>query len=174
MRVVVLRLGHRYSRDRRLSTHVALTARAFGACEVVFDAADSHVKKSVESLNRRWGGGFRVSSTGDWRKYVTGFQGDVIHLTMYGLGINKVIGGLRRSKRDKLVIVGSSKVPPEAYSMADFNVSVGNQPHSEVAALAVFLDRLFGSKELEWAFPGGMRVIPQACGKKVVETEKPS
>ncbi|MEM2376537.1 MAG: tRNA (cytidine(56)-2'-O)-methyltransferase, partial [Sulfolobales archaeon] len=31
MKVFVLRLGHRPLRDKRVTTHVALTARAFGA-----------------------------------------------------------------------------------------------------------------------------------------------
>lgn len=172
MKVVVLRLGHRYSRDRRLSTHVALTARAFGASEVVFDAADSHVRKSIESLNRQWGGSFGFSSTEDWKKYVKDFQGDVIHLTMYGLQLNTVMPAIRRSKKDKLVIIGSQKVPLEAYKMADYNAAVGGQPHSEVAALAVFLDRLFGSKELSRQFLGGRFIVPQACGKKVVGLSK--
>ena len=30
-RVIILRLGHRPERDKRITTHVALTARAFGA-----------------------------------------------------------------------------------------------------------------------------------------------
>ncbi|TLZ95287.1 MAG: tRNA (cytidine(56)-2'-O)-methyltransferase, partial [Methanobacteriota archaeon] len=29
--ITVLRLGHRPARDKRVTTHVALTARAFGA-----------------------------------------------------------------------------------------------------------------------------------------------
>jgi tRNA (cytidine56-2'-O)-methyltransferase len=169
MKVFVLRLGHRFCRDRRLSTHVALTARAFGACEVVFDAVDSHVKKSIDAVNLQWGGSFGVSHTCEWKKYVKEFNGDVIHLTMYGLELNKVMPLIRRSKRDKLVIIGSQKVPPEAYKMADFNVSVGGQPHSEVAALAVFLDRLSCGKELSRPFSGGKFIVPQACGKKVVE-----
>jgi len=43
-------------------------------------------------------------------------------------------------------------VPWALYERADFNVGVTNQPHSEVAGLAVFLDRLFEGTELdrEW------------------------
>lgn len=169
MKVVVLRLGHRYSRDRRLSTHVALTARALGASEVVFDVVDSGVKQSIESLNNMWGGDFKVSFTDNWKKYVKEFNGDVVHLTMYGLSINKVIGKIGKSKMDKLVVVGSQKVPPEMYDLADYNIAIGGQPHSEVAALAVFLDRLFKSKELDKDFKGRKRIMPQARGKKVVE-----
>ncbi|MBM3309509.1 MAG: tRNA (cytidine(56)-2'-O)-methyltransferase [Candidatus Altiarchaeales archaeon] len=169
MKVVILRLGHRYARDKRLSSHVALTARAFGASEIVFDAVDSGVKQSVERLNELWGNGFRVSFTDSWRKFVEGFEGDVVHLTMYGLPLSKVVGKIGKSRRDKLVIVGSQKVPSEVYHLADFNVSVGCQPHSEVAALAVFLDRLFDGKELLKNFKGRKVIVPQAVGKKVVD-----
>jgi tRNA (cytidine56-2'-O)-methyltransferase len=35
MRVTVLRLGHRPERDKRITTHVGLVARAFGAEEML-------------------------------------------------------------------------------------------------------------------------------------------
>ena len=41
-------------------------------------------------------------------------------------------------EKEVIVVVGGTKVPAETFEIADFNVSVGNQPHSEVAALAVF------------------------------------
>jgi tRNA (cytidine56-2'-O)-methyltransferase len=167
MKVVVLRLGHRYGRDKRLSTHVALTARAFGASEVVFDAVDREVEDSINAVVSSWGGDFKVSFTDGWRRYLKDFKGDIVHLTMYGLPVGKVIGGLRKSRRDKLVVVGSQKVPSEVYHLAGFNVSVGSQPHSEVAALAVFLDRLFAGRELGRGFRGGLRIVPQAHGKRM-------
>ena len=34
-RVSVLRLGHRRERDKRITSHLGLTARAFGADEVI-------------------------------------------------------------------------------------------------------------------------------------------
>jgi tRNA (cytidine56-2'-O)-methyltransferase len=148
---------------------VALTARAFGASEIVFDAVDSEVKGSIERLVETWGGGFRVSFTDSWRRYVNEFNGVVVHLTMYGLRLNKVVGKIRKCGKNILVIVGSQKVPSELYPLADFNVSVGCQPHSEVAALAVFLDRLFDGKELLKDFKGRKAIVPQIAGKKVVD-----
>jgi len=69
-----------------------------------------------------------------------------------------------------LVVVGAEKVPGELFELADFNVAVGNQPHSEVAALAVFLDRLFGGEELRREFPGARRrIVPSERGKRVLE-----
>jgi tRNA (cytidine56-2'-O)-methyltransferase len=69
-----------------------------------------------------------------------------------------------------MLLVGSQKVPPEFYSeeISDFNVAVGNQPHSECAAVAVFLDRLFEGKELSKGFGNAkVRVVGQNRGKKI-------
>jgi tRNA (cytidine56-2'-O)-methyltransferase len=68
-----------------------------------------------------------------------------------------------------LVVLGAEKVPFEVYDRADHNVAVTNQPHSEVAGLAVFLDRLFEGRELdrEWV-DADRRVVPTETGKRVV------
>jgi tRNA (cytidine56-2'-O)-methyltransferase len=71
-----------------------------------------------------------------------------------------------------LVVVGAEKVPAEMYDLADWNVAVGSQPHSEVAALAVFLDHLMEGQELTKDFDGGLRIIPSPRGKQVVGHRK--
>ena len=68
-------------------------------------------------------------------------------------------------------MVGAEKVPAEVYQLADWNVAVGNQPHSEVAALAVFLDRLFQGEELGQQFEGGLKIVPSSRGKEVLYPE---
>ena len=58
-RVVVLRWGHRPERDRRLTSHVALTARALGADGMILtDIKDENLKKTVEKVVGLWGGPF--------------------------------------------------------------------------------------------------------------------
>jgi tRNA (cytidine56-2'-O)-methyltransferase len=62
-------------------------------------------------------------------------------------------------------------VPSEFFSetVSDLNVAIGNQPHSECASLAVFLDRLFEGKELTRRFENArFKILPQARGKKIV------
>jgi tRNA (cytidine56-2'-O)-methyltransferase len=69
-----------------------------------------------------------------------------------------------------LILVGSQKVPREFYSeeVSDFNVAVGNQPHSECAALAIFLDRFYMGKMLGNMFENAqMKIVPMERGKKV-------
>jgi tRNA (cytidine56-2'-O)-methyltransferase len=86
---------------------------------------------------------------------------------MYGIPIQNKIKQLRRS--NVLVIIGSEKVPGEVYGLADFNIAVSNQPHSEVAALAIFLHEYFRGKELNKKFSAAkLKIIPQERGKKVV------
>jgi tRNA (cytidine56-2'-O)-methyltransferase len=46
--ITVLRIGHRLGRDKRITTHVALVARAFGANKILVDTVD---KKIMETFN---------------------------------------------------------------------------------------------------------------------------
>ncbi|MFT4883172.1 MAG: tRNA (cytidine56-2'-O)-methyltransferase, partial [Natronomonas sp.] len=90
--------------------------------------------------------------------------------TMYGLPIQDVEGDIREDHREgpMLVVVGAEKVPFDVYERADYNVGVTNQPHSEVAGLAVFLDRLFEGRELDREWEDADRhVVPKATGKQV-------
>jgi len=175
--ITVLRLGHRPERDKRITTHVALTARAFGANKIIIAAEeDEHVRESVEDVVRRWGGPFEIAFDPSWKRIMREWKekgGVIAHLTMYGIHIDDAVPKIKEelnSGRDIMVVVGAEKVPKEVYEMADYNVAVGNQPHSEVAALAVFLDRLLDGEGLRKNFENAkLKIIPQEKGKKVVE-----
>jgi tRNA (cytidine56-2'-O)-methyltransferase len=162
----VLRLGHRPARDKRVTTHVALAARALGAKGIVISTKDPELEKVVRSVVERFGGDFEIRTGVKWREYLKQFDGDVVHLTMYGLHIDDALGRIESEK--VLVVVGAEKVPPEIYQMATYNVAVGNQPHSEVAALGVFLDRFLKGEGLRKEFKGHLRILPCERGKKVV------
>lgn len=143
--IKVLRLGHRLGRDDRISTHVGLTARQWGAEEVVFSGEkDEGMLESQGDIIDRWGGDLEIRYEEDWKDEIRNFDGLKVHLTMYGEKINDREEELRESfdGEDLLVVVGAEKVPRWVYEHVDFNISVGNQPHSEIAALAVFLDRI--------------------------------
>lgn len=166
MKVSVLRLGHRFVRDRRTTTHIALVSRAFGADELILDPWDNELEKSIGRVMEEWGGSFKIRNEKNWRKFIENFHGERIHLTMYGMPVDEKIPEIKKSKKDKLVIVGGQKVPSEVYHLSDYNIAIGNQPHSEIAALAIFLDRLFEGKEFDKDFKGKKRIIPQERGKK--------
>ncbi len=169
--IVVLRLGHRPSRDKRVTTHVALTARAFGAAEVWVSTKDSELEKTVNSVVSRFGGEFVIHTGVRWRDAMRSWKGKTVHLTMYGQRVDEVMESLRPVS-DLLVVVGAEKVPRDAFDLADWNVSVGNQPHSEIAALAVFMDRLTGGDNLYAETDGRIKVIPDPRGKTVIGSEK--
>jgi tRNA (cytidine56-2'-O)-methyltransferase len=175
-KVVVLRWGHRPQRDVRLTTHVALTARALCASGFILsDVEDAKIGRTVRKITERWGGTFQFEMGTSWKKAVSEWKakgGVVVHLTAYGENVqtSDVLNKIKNLKKDVLVIVGSQKVPSEFYSneVSDFNVSVGNQPHSECSALAVFLDRFFEGKELARDFERAkMRIVPQKRGKAI-------
>jgi tRNA (cytidine56-2'-O)-methyltransferase len=172
--VTVLRLGHRLVRDERISTHIGLVSRAFGARRLVLTGADDHTVDSIRRVGDRWGGTFDVSYIKKWRDLVTEWEGTVVHLTMYGETLDASLKKIRKdlgskSKKALLLVVGAEKVPPEIYSAANYNVAIGSQPHSEVAALAVFLDRLFMGGELYSTFDKAKLRIKPSARKKEVE-----
>lgn len=168
--IAVLRLGHRPHRDRRTTTHVALVARALGAKSIVLCEKDAKLERAVREVSEKFGGEFLVQTEENWKKFVRQWEGTVVHLTMYGEPLENAVG--RIPKDNILVVVGAEKVPPEAYDLADFNLSVTNQPHSEVAALAIFLDRITGAEWAESSFEGSRVIVPSKEWKIVLDAKE--
>ena len=171
-RVIVLRMGHRFFRDSRVTTHVCLTARALGADGVIIaDREDKTVEATIREVARRFGGNFSIESGKPWRKTIRDWSdegGKVVHLTAYGLRLPDVIQEINNANGGILVVVGSEKMPGEVFKLADWNVSVTNQPMSEVAALAVFLDWHLQHRALDKAFPNGQVEIVPSSNQKLV------
>ncbi|HOJ97066.1 MAG TPA: tRNA (cytidine(56)-2'-O)-methyltransferase [Methanospirillum sp.] len=169
--IVVLRIGHRPQRDMRVTTHVGLTARALGADGMYIAADDRGVVQSIRDVADRFGGTFFVEDKIGWNSCIRNWKkegGCVVHLTMFGVNLPDVEEEIRK-KEKILVIVGAEKVPGDLYQLADYNVAVTNQPHSEIAGLAVFLDHI-AENALCREFPGAkVRVHPNPCGKTVEE-----
>jgi tRNA (cytidine56-2'-O)-methyltransferase len=175
--VAVLRLGHRPGRDERMTTHVGLTARALGADRVLLAGAAAEPKATIEDVTERFGGPFAVELVDGPKALVSEWEGRVVHLTMYGLPFQEVLPRVRDAHGDGeplLVVVGAEKVSFDVYEAADHNVGVTSQPHSEVAALAVFLDRLYEGRELDREWVGAdRRVVPLSRGKRMESVDDP-
>lgn len=176
--IVVLRLGHRIPRDLRVTTHVCLTARAFGADGLILaDVVDTALEKTILDVCKRFGGSFWIRMGEPWRQAVTDWKskgGEIAHLTAYGIPLPEAMEAINASPRPKLVVVGAEKVPGEVFEAANWNVAVTNQPISEVSALAMFLDRYFEGKQFSKEFENAqLRIIPSAHGKKVVNLTEP-
>jgi len=166
--ITVLRLGHRKKRDARLSTHCGLAARALGANSIIYSGErDGQPLESIKKVSKQWGGKFNASYEANWRKAINNFRGTKVHLTMYGLPLQTRIREIRK-KKNILIIVGGEKVPGEVYRSVDYNLAVTNQPHSEVAALAIFLHEYLSGKELAKKFGGKLKIVPQEFGKRLM------
>lgn len=150
----VLRLGHRKARDKRLTTHTALIARAFGSRGFFYTGdKDNVMEKSILNLsNSEWGGkeNFYIEYWDDWLLNLKSLikKGIIlIHLTMYGDKIQnvqeKIFELYQIENKNIIICIGGAKVPDLLYRVSHFNISVTNQPHSEAGALAVALDRIF-------------------------------
>ena len=119
----------------------ALTASCSGATKTRRCSRTSAPSKRALGRRWRWSTSPSPGLAADLAKKDAGDgqPGTVVHLTMYGIPHRQAIPQIRRD-RPLTVVVGGAKVPAEAFSLAHHNVSVGQQPHSEVAALALFLD----------------------------------
>ncbi len=172
MKIWILRLGHRRIRDQRITSHCALVARAFGANGITYSGdKDDNLEKSIKKVVENWGGPFEINYEKNWKKIINNWKGKISHLTMYGLPIGDIIKEIQGSK-NLLIIIGSQHVPGEVYHLSDWNVAVSNQPHSEVAGLAVFLDRFFEGKELKKDHKKAkIKIVSQQRGKKVINLE---
>lgn len=170
MVIEVVRIGQRLIRDDRVTTHVALVSRAFGAKRIFMTEVNPEIKDTLEKINKTWGGNFVVEFIDKWKSIVKMKKEEnfkIVHLSMYGENINDIQDELQKEE-NLLIVVGAEKVPREIYELADFNVGVGSQPHSEISALAILLDRVQKGKQFEKSFLDAKRkIIPTKKGKNV-------
>lgn len=173
--VGVLRIGHRLVRDDRTTTHAALVSRALGCEKIYMTDVDDKIKDTLRKVNKRWGGEkeFKLEIIDNWKRIIKEWkekEGIVVHLTMYGSLINEKISQIRARNQNILVIIGAEKVPKEVYFLSDYNIAVGSQPHSEIAALAIFLDRIFEGNQFSRKLSNeSVKIIPSDKGKKVMK-----
>lgn len=151
MVIEILRLSHRLPRDCRISTHCALVSRAFGAVKMYYSGMhDLSLEESVSRIVDKFGGPFDIEYAAKDEKFVKEKKKEgylIVHLTMYGLPFEKECRKIKKQHKKIMLIVGGEKVCGFFYEIADYNLSVGNQPHSEVAALALALNELHGEKK---------------------------
>ena len=166
--ITILRLGHRKDRDKRASMHVALVARALGADSIIISGeADDELLQRIATVGKKWGGKFKAEYTASYRTVLKKFKGKKVHLTMYGMPLQDVAPKVAGEK-NLMFVVGSEKVPREVYDLCDYNVAVTNQPHSEIAALALTMREFCGTRIYSQRFPKGeLLILPSENGKNV-------
>jgi tRNA (cytidine56-2'-O)-methyltransferase len=169
--IIIFRYGHRTIRDYRVSSHCSLVARAFGAKKIIIcGEEDLKMKNSVDIVTKKWGGPFKIEFVPSWEKKLmkikkSGFK--LIHLTMYGENIQKTEKKIMNHSKI-CIIIGSQKVEREIYDISDYNIGITQQPHSEIAALAVFMDRIQKGKELSKIFKTAKKKIKPSKNSKIV------
>ncbi|MCM8830581.1 MAG: tRNA (cytidine(56)-2'-O)-methyltransferase [Candidatus Omnitrophica bacterium] len=151
--LIVFRYGHRIIRDKRLTMHVFLVARAFFADAVIYCGdKDTKIEGRILKLKKIEGRQiFSCFYCQDWKEELLKLKKEgysIVHLTMYGDRILEKLEELKQKKDKMVVFVGSKKVPSEIYQIADYNISITKEPHSEAAALAVFLNEITEKKAL--------------------------
>ena len=176
--ITVMRIGYRVGRDPRINTHLGLVSRALGADEFLVSGDKDHkMFETINQVTRTFGGKFQTSHIDEPIKWIKKFKsgelgskkGTVIHLTMYGEDHRKISKKIPKN-RPLAIIVGGAKVPSTIYRIADYNVSVGNQPHSEVAALALLLDRLQDGNSVDQDFKNPkLKIVPDLKTKNVID-----
>ncbi len=167
--ISVLRLGHRIHRDIRVTTHLALTSRAFLAEKLYYTGQkDTKFENSISNINKKWGSKFEIEYVPDYKKFLKHIKALRIHLTMYGTPLQEKLKEIQNSKEDILIIVGGQKVPGDIFEYSDMNIGITSQPISEISALAIFLNELLKGKPLNHNFNDAkIKVIPNERGKKI-------
>ena len=155
-----------------MTTHVCLTARALGADGVIIaDQEDKVVESTIRHVTNRFGGPFEVQSGKPWKQAIRDWKtmgGRIVHLTAYGIPLPKLLPEIQDANMDLLIVVGSEKMPGEIFKIADWNISVTNQPMSEVAALAIFLDWFKQHQEFDHEFSKAqVQIVPSRTGKEI-------
>lgn len=175
--VTILRIGHRYNRDKRITSHLALVARALGVRKMIIAGEkDLKLKDSINKVSDSWGGGFNLEFVpyDEWKPIIEKWKikgMKIIHLTMYGENLSTfeksdTFVELRKQPNNIAIILGGEKVPGKVFQYANWNVSITNQPHSEVGSLAIFLDH-FIVNALKTSFSNPKKqIIPSLEGKK--------
>ena len=87
---------------------------------------------------------------------------------MYGMPYKDITPTISTEK-PIAIVVGGPKVPAEVFHISNFNIAIGNQPHSEVAALGLFMDKLMDGADISSKFSDAkFTIIPDSDSKNVI------
>ena len=149
---------------------ICLTARALGASEIMFTRGkEARIARYMNSLEREWGGTFKVSFNIDYRKAMAEANNYMkVYLTRYGVPLNKLIYQIKTYKNIMLIVSSIKASSLSMHRIADFNASVTDQPHCSAAAIAIFLHEFYEGRELAVHFENSKyKVIPKEHGINV-------
>lgn len=137
------------------SLDLCLTSRALGASEITFvGKRDSRLARYIDSLNKKWGGRFRVQFARSYKDVLKSMiKYKKVYLTRYGLPLQDKNYLLKTYKNMVLIVTLKDKDQLNPiHKLADFNISVSLQPHCSAAAIAIFLHEFYNGRELAMHF----------------------
>jgi tRNA (cytidine56-2'-O)-methyltransferase len=147
------------------SLDLCLTSRALGASEIIFigKKSDSKILHYMESLNKKWGGRFKVKFTKSSKEALkSASKYAKVYLTRYGMPLQEKSYTLRTYKNMLLIVTLQDKDEMNPmHKIADFNISVSSQPHCSAAAIAIFLHEFYNGRELAMHFENAQfKLVP--------------
>ena len=155
---------------------VALTARAFGASELIATQKEQkdklYITKYFKEINDDWGSSFKVSFDSNWKKLILERNNNykTIYLTKYGSSIKKSEYAISTYKNIMLIVSTTDNIK-ELYDMADFNISLTTQPHTIISSIAVFLNMYYKGRELAMHFENAKyKIIPENHGIHITKS----
>lgn len=157
--ITVLSIGEK---NPRVKLNLCLTARAFGAAKIIFvGRRDANISKHISAINGTWGGIFKVDFASSVKSAVeplTKYKS--VYLTMFGLPLKQLKYTVKTYK-NILLIVTSKEYDKQVGELADFKLSITSQPHSQAAAIAIFLHEFFDGREQAMQFQNAkVKVVP--------------
>ena len=89
--VIILRLGYRLGRDPRITTHLALVARALGANRFLFSGdEDERLAENIGSVNQRFGGNMLVEHVKSPMAWLRKFVGEGMDGNPPGIAVHLI------------------------------------------------------------------------------------
>ncbi len=144
---------------------------------IIAGEQDLNLKNSIEKVSESWGGYFQLEMVpyDEWKLIIEKWKHKgkkIIHLTMYGENLSvieksKPFNELRRQPNNVAIVLGGEKIPGKVFRYSDWNIAITNQPHSEVGALAIFLDHFFDNALKTTFKKSKKQIIPSLEGKKI-------
>ena len=125
---------------------------------------------SALDVCKKFGGDFKIETTSNPKRFLKDWPGKIIHLTMFGISIDEEVDKIKELPEPLLFVVGAEKVPPWVFELSDYNIAIGNHPHSEVAGLSVALSKIYGSVYNQNFEGGEVKVIPSSERRNMVDT----
>jgi len=150
------------SRAYHESLDLCLTARAFGAAEIIFvSKSDAGLLRYMNNLNKKWGGTFKVKFVKNYKDALkSASKYTKVYLTRFGMPLQSKSYVLKTYK-NMVLIVSTKDVSRTLHQVADYNISISTQPHCGSAAIAIFLHEFYNGRELAMHFENAkLKLVP--------------